>query len=413
MTKGALDIPLIVSVDDHVIEPPDLWQRWLPAALRERGPHVVRSRWEMGPAGRQAFRLAPNGPGPESDFWIYGGFSAGTDIGMAAAGLAVEDQRGGPIGFDEMRPGCWKLADRLADMDANGVERSLCFPTFPRFCGQVFLEAVEKRREDPALALACVRAYNDWMVEEWAGESGGRLIPCIIVPLWDPQLAADEIRRNAARGVRAVTFSEMPQLLGLPSLYAADHHWDPFLRACDETSTVICLHIGSASVSMRSAHDASAGANITLTSINSQFCMTDWLMSGALARFRDLKLAFSESQVGWMPYHLQRMDVVWRKFRHSPIAGLPSEMTEPPSAYVKGRVFGCVVDDDIGLQNRGIGVDQLTFESDYPHMDSSWPTTRAYAARALAEADYTQDEANKVLRENAIDLFGLPAELPV
>ena len=412
LVATALEIPPIVSVDDHVIEPPDLWQRWLPIRFREDGPKVVRARWEMVPSGRQGYRLALDGPFDASDFWVYGGFSAGIDVGMAAAGIPVDQQRGGPIGFDEMRPGCWRLADRLADMDANGVERSMCFPTFPRFCGQVFLEAVATRGEDSELALACVRAYNDWTVEEWAGESGGRLIPCIIVPLWDPQLAADEIRRNAARGVRAVTFSEMPQYLGLPSLYARDRHWDPFLEACDETSTVVCLHIGSASVSMRSADDAPAGANITLTAINSQFCMTDWLMSGAMARFPRLKLAFSESQVGWMPYHLQRMDVVWRKFHDSPVASLPPEMTEPPSAYVKGRLFGCVVEDDLGLRQRGLGVDQLTFESDYPHMDSSWPTTAQYAARVLAEAEYTQEEANKVLRENAIDLFDLPATLP-
>jgi len=233
------------------------------------------------------------------------------------------------------------------------------------------------------------------------------------VPLWDPQLAADEIRRNAAKGVRAVTFSEMPQYLGLPSLYDANRHWDPFLAACDETGTVVCLHIGSASRSMKSADDASAGANITLTAINSQFCMTDWLMSGAMARFPRLKLAFSESQVGWMPYHLQRMDVVWRKFRNSPMAGIPPEMTEPPSSYARDRLYGCVVEDDLGLLGRGLGVDQLTFESDYPHMDSSWPNTRAYALEALTTAGYTQEETNKVIRDNAIALFELPPSLHV
>jgi predicted TIM-barrel fold metal-dependent hydrolase len=408
----SVEIPPIVSVDDHVVEPPDLWERWLPARHRADGPRVVRSRWEPVPSGRQAFRMAADGPEPECDFWVYGGFSAGVDVGMAAAGIPVDEQRNGPIGFDEMRPGCWQLGPRLADMTENGVERSLCFPTFPRFCGQVFLETVVKRGEDPDLALACVRAYNDWMVEEWAGDSGGRLIPCTIIPLWDPVLAGDEIRRNAARGARAVTFSEMPQLLGLPSLYDAARHWDPFLAACDETGTVVCLHIGSASVSMRSADDAPAAANITLTSINSQFAMTDWVMSGQLARFPRLKVAFSESQVGWMPYHLQRMDVVWRKFHTSPMARLDPAMTEPPSSYVKGRLYGCVVEDDIGLRGRGLGVDQLTFESDYPHMDSSWPNTRAYAQRALDECGYTQDEADKVIRGNAIELFDLPTTLP-
>ncbi len=94
-------------------------------------------------------------------------------------------------------------------MDINWVEASLSFPTFPRFCGQTFLEA-----KDRELAAACVYAYNDWMVEEWCGDSGGRLIPLMLVPLWDAGLAAAEVRRNAARGVHAVCFSEIPPHLG-------------------------------------------------------------------------------------------------------------------------------------------------------------------------------------------------------
>jgi predicted TIM-barrel fold metal-dependent hydrolase len=407
----SIEIPPIVSVDDHVIEPPHVWETWLPAKYKEAGPRVRKSRWNHQWSGRQGYSADPNGPEPACDFWFYGAFSAGTDVGMASAGLGGNEQRGGPMSFDEMRPGCWQLKERLADMDENGVERSLCFPTFPRFCGQVFLEAVEKRKDDRSLALACVRAYNDWMVDEWCGESGGRMIPLEIVPLWDPQLAGEEIRRNAARGVRAVTFSEKPDYLGLPSLYNKDRHWDPFLQACDDTGTVICLHIGSASVSMKAAADSPAAASISLTSINSQFCMVDWIMSGTLARFPNLKLAFSESQVGWMPYSIQRMDIVWRKFHGTPIGNLDPAMTEMPSSYVKDRIFGCVVEDDLGLKTRSIGVDQLTFESDYPHMDSSWPWTRTYAEKVMTEAEYTQEEVDKVIRLNAIRLFGLPPTL--
>ena len=249
------------------------------------------------------------------------------------------------------------------------------------------------------------------MVEEWCGDSGGRLIPLQITPLWDPKLAAAEIRRNAARGVRAVTFSERPQFLGIPTLYSPDRHWDPFLQACDETGTVVCLHIGSSSTSPKSADDSSPSANVTLTSVASQFCMTDWVMSGTLARFPNLKLAFSESQVGWMPFHIQRMDNVWRNFKDAPLMKVPPEMVEPPSHYVKGRVFACIVDDEFGIEVKGgqLGIDQLTFESDYPHMDSSWPNTKAAAERQLAGC--TQEEVDKVIRRNAITLFDLPEHL--
>ena len=112
-------------------------------------------------------------------------------------------------------------------MDANHIEAALCFPTFPRFCGQTFTEAKDKE-----LGLLCVKAYNDWMVEEWCGDSGGRLIPLCLIPLWDAELAAAEVRRNAERGVRAVCFSEIPPFLGLPSVHDPDHYWDPFFRAC-------------------------------------------------------------------------------------------------------------------------------------------------------------------------------------
>ena len=97
-----------------------------------------------------------------------------------------------PITYDEMRPGCYDPKARLEDMDLNWVEASLCFPTFPRFCGQTFTEA-----KDQELGLACVKAYNDWMVEEWCGDCGGRLIPLASIPLWDVELAAAEVRRNA------------------------------------------------------------------------------------------------------------------------------------------------------------------------------------------------------------------------
>ena len=124
-------------------------------------------------------------------------------------------------------------------MDANHIEAALCFPTFPRFCGQTFTEAKDKE-----LGLLCVKAYNDWMVEEWCGDSGGRLIPLCLIPLWDAELAAAEVRRNAERGVRAVCFSEIPPFLGLPSVHDPDHYWDPFFRACAETKTIVNMHIG-------------------------------------------------------------------------------------------------------------------------------------------------------------------------
>jgi predicted TIM-barrel fold metal-dependent hydrolase len=406
-----VEIPPIISVDDHVIEPPDLWQRWLPAKHRAAGPRVVSGPFEMvsetlNPrafrSGWSAFRVALDGP--TTDWWVYEDHRSGTLIGNAAAGKAPEEIVPGPIRFEDMRPGCYDAKARLDDMDLNHVERSLCFPTFPRFCGQTFLEA-----RDKDLALACVRAYNDFMVEEWAGESGGRLIPLCLIPLWDAERAASEVRRNADRGVRAVAFSELPAALGLPSIHDRDRFWDPFFAACNDTGTVICMHIGSSSQVPITSTDAPTLVQISLTAVNSQLSMSDWLLSGQLARFRALRLAYSESQIGWMPYVLERLDTLWRK-HHYPDEW-PAAITEPPSHYVPGHIWGCFFEDDFGLMVRDvIGVDSITFETDYPHQDSTWPNSKSYAEKVMA--DLAPDEVEKIVRGNAIALFGLPEKLP-
>jgi predicted TIM-barrel fold metal-dependent hydrolase len=317
--------------------------------------------------------------------------------------MAPEDITSVPASYDEMRPGCYDVDARLADMDIAGIERSLCFPNVSRFAGQQFLWM-----HDRDLAAACVVAYNDWIVEEWAGDSGGRLLPVCLIPLWDPQAAALEIRRNAARGVRAVAFSELPALLGLPSIHDRGQHWHPVFAACDETGTVLCMHIGSASKIATSSDDAPTAVTLSATTFNSQLCLSDWLLSGHLARYPRLKLALSESQVGWMPFLFERVDRIWRSA--NAFAEISPLLTEPPSSYVAGRVYGCMFADTFGLEVRHrVGIDQITFECDYPHQDTTWPHTAAYAAAAMT--DLTDDERRKVLRGNAISMLGLPDEL--
>ena len=403
-------IPPIISVDDHIVEPPDLWQRWLPAKYRAEGPRVVQGPFEMVPeslnprafrTGWSAFRVALEGP--VMDWWVFEDFRTATLIGNAAAGMSAADIVPGPIRYADMRPGCYQLPARLADMTVNHVERSMCFPTFPRFCGQTFLEG-----HDRELGLACVRAYNDFMVEEWAGDSRGRLIPLCLIPLWDAELAATEVRRNAQRGVRAVAFSELPAALGLPSIHSADRHWDPFFRACDETGTVINMHIGSSSQVPTTSTDAPAHVQISLTTINSQLAMSDWLLSGVLARFPNLRLAFSEGQIGWIPYLLERLDTLWRKGNYR--SEWDPAITDYPSSYVPGHIWGCFFEDDFGVSVRdAIGVDSITYETDYPHQDSTWPDSLAYTERIFAGVD--QNDIDKIVRRNAIELYGLPETL--
>jgi predicted TIM-barrel fold metal-dependent hydrolase len=284
-------------------------------------------------------------------------------------------------------------------MDVNHVEASLCFPTFPRFCGQTFLEATDRE-----LALLCVRAYNDWMVEEWCAPSGGRMIPLIIVPLWDPQLAAAEVRRNAARGVHAVCFSEIPPNLGLPSIHDADGYWEPFFAACNEAQVTINMHIGSGSKMPSTSPDAPAAVGSTLTFANCCFSMVDWLMSGVLTRHPELVIAYSEGQIGWIPYILERADTVWHENRGW--GGIADKVLEPPSELFKRHVYGCFFDDPHGLRSIDeIGVDRITYETDYPHSDSTWPHSAKIAAEQTA--DLPADVVHRVLRGNAIEMLHL------
>ena len=307
----ARDIPRFVSVDDHVVEPPHLFQRWLPKKWADdpRSPRVERKGiGKMEYKGGTTYEIEWDDTQPKSDTWFYEELVAPHKRHVASVGFPRDEMTLSPITYDEMRPGCYDPKARLDDMDIDHVEASLCFPTFPRFCGQTFAEA-----KDKDLAQACVRAYNDWMVEEWCGDSGGRLIPLCIVPLWDVELAAAEIRHNAARGVHAVAFSEIPAKLGLPTLHSG--YWEPFFEACAETDTLICMHIGSSSQMPFTSADAPPAVAATLSFGNAMSSMSDFLFSGVLVRYPNLKLAYSEGQIGWIPYVLERADDVWLEHR--------------------------------------------------------------------------------------------------
>ena len=303
------------------------------------------------------------------------------------------------VTYEDMRPGSYEVKPRLEDMDVNHIEAALCFPTFPRFCGQTFTEAKDKE-----FGLLCIEAYNDWMVEEWCGDSGGRLIPLCLIPLWDAELAAKEVRRNADRGVRAVCFSEIPPFLGLPSVHDPDHYWDPFFRACAETQTIVNMHIGSSSKMPSTSADAPPAVGSTLTHTNATFSLVDYLFSGVFVRIPELKVAYSEGQIGWIPYILERADRVWEDNRGW--GGVADIVPEKPSSYFKDHVWGCFFDDAHGLKSVDeIGEDNITYESDYPHSDSTWPRTREIAEEQMA--DLTDEQRRKIVRGNAIKLFGL------
>jgi len=391
------DIPWIVSLDDHVVEPPDVWTKRLPAKYRDVGPHIV-----LAPPGTPVldggtYREAPGTEGDPVAWWFYEDQQYSVKRLIAAAGYPADEIGFDGITFEQMRPGCWQPQARLDDMTMNHVEASLAFPNYPRFCGQIFLKGRDKE-----LARLCVEAYNDWQVEEWCAGSGGRLIPLCLIPLWDVELAAAEVRRNAARGVRAVAFSELPPWLGLPSIHSG--YWDPFFAACAETGTVVAMHIGSGTKTINSSDDAPDAVQAVNMFANSALSLIDFLFSGVLVRFPEVKLLYAEAQIGWIPYVLERVDDVWDV--HRGWSQSQRNVSEPPSQYYYRQVVSCFFKDGVGVENLDrVGRDNIAFETDYPHQDSTWPNTHQVAKELFGQLD--AETVHKIVRGNAIRFLEL------
>jgi predicted TIM-barrel fold metal-dependent hydrolase len=400
------DLDWLISVDDHVLEPPDLWTSRLPQRYHEVAPHLI---------------LDDTG----GHVWAYEDLRERVSGLAAVAGTDKSTWTIGSTNYDDMRPGYYDSVARLADLDEAGILASMCFPSFARFCGQAFWEA-----KDKDLALLCVRAYNDWMVEEWCGSAPGRYIPLIIIPLWDPQEAAAEVRRNAARGSHAMCFSENPEPLGLPTIFDRDRYWNPVWDACQETETVVCMHIGSSSRIPKISDDIPwSFSQAWAAGLVTSGTMLSWLIGPVFREFPGIKIALSEGGIGWMPFFMERAaQVIDRR------AALLARGEEPDGAGVRcdpakaldvedldiyemfrEHVFGCFIDDLHGVANvRTIGIDNVMIETDYPHSDSTWPNCIQHAHEQLdANESLTDEEKYKILRANAEQLFHfVPAPVP-
>jgi predicted TIM-barrel fold metal-dependent hydrolase len=278
-------------------------------------------------------------------------------------------------------------------MDEDGVHAELCFPQFPRFGGTAFLEAT-----DWDLALACVRAWNDWMLDEWAAAYPDRFIPQTLVPLWDPQLAAKEIERCAAKGSKAILFVENPAPLGLPSFPTG--HWDPVFAAAADTGLPLSMHIGTSSgLLVKPSEESTPSIGIALCGVNSMAALGDLIFSGALEQHPNCRIALSEGGAGWAPYVLERLDYTWERSRYEGV-----HCSIPPSEVFARHFWVCMIVDRYALANRHlIGIDKLMWEADYPHNDSNWPNSRKILAEALV--DIPDDEAARIGELNAREFY--------
>jgi predicted TIM-barrel fold metal-dependent hydrolase len=370
----------LISVDDHLVEPPHLFQGRMPAKWAEAAPHV-----ELDESGME--------------YWSYDG-KRHYKVGLnAVVGRPQDELSFEPTRFDEMRRGAWDIDARVADMDLNGIYASLNFPSsLAGFAGQRYQLGVS----DPDLALAVVRAANDWHLEEWAGTHPGRIIACQLPWLLDPDLAAAEVRRNAERGFSALTFPELPERLGLPSLHTG--YWDPLMQACAETGTVVCLHVGSSSTAPTTSSDAPGDTIGVLFFGWAMFAAVDWLYSRLPVRFPDLKICLSEGGLGWVAGLMDRLDHVGR---YQQMYGTWTGIELSPREVLARNFWFCAIDDPAGLDHRHrIGIDHILLESDYPHQDGTWPDTQQILHDQIGH--FPPADQRKLTWENASRLFRHP-----
>ncbi|WP_280425248.1 amidohydrolase family protein [Nocardia carnea] len=367
---------ILVSVDDHIIEPPDMFANHLPAKYADDAPRLVRM---------------DNG----ADMWKFRDRVIPNVALNAVAGRPKEEYGLEPEGLDEIRPGCYDVDERVKDMNAGGVLAQMNFPSFPGFAARLFAT------EDSDFSLALVRAYNDWHIDEWCGAYPGRFIPMALPVIWDVELCAEEVRRVSKKGVHSLTFTENPAALGYPSFH--DEYWNPLWKALVDTDTVLNVHIGSSGKLSIPATDSPPDVMITLQPMNIVSAAADLLWSRPVKEYKDLKIGLSEGGTGWIPYFLERID---RTFDMHSTWTMQDFGGKLPSEVFREHFLTCFISDPIGVRLRHeIGIDNIAWEMDYPHSDSMWPGAPEELESVFEAEKVTDDEIHKMTHLNAMKWY--------
>lgn len=373
---------VIVSVDDHAVEPPEAFIRHYPADKKDRAPRIVDK------GGK--------------DVWLWNGTHYPT-IGLnAVVGRPRSEYGMEPTRFDQLRPGTFDAKARVDDMNVNGICGSLNFPTFPSFSGNVFIGAALQGHKHEA--LLAVRAWNDWHVLEWCGTAPGRLIPMIMLPLWDMAETLAEIKRWVPHDVHAITFPDNPALIGLPSLH--NEFWEPLWAACCDHKMVLNCHIGTGARAAHASDESPIDAWITTMPMSISNSAADWLFGRFWKKFPDLRMALSEGGIGWVPYLLERADFTYEHHHEWTFTDFGKER---PSDVFKRHIITCFIDDQFGLKSLDyMNTDMVCYEADYPHSDTLWPNCPEYLyASVNGLSDHVIDAIThkNVMREYSYDPY--------
>lgn len=381
----------LVSVDDHLIERPNVWRDRLSSRFKDRGPKIVEATGDETDQYGFGQKVTKGNQVWKLDGQIY------AQLGLnAVAGKPREQIGTDPVRFDEMIPGCYDPSARVADMDLDGVQAAVLFPSFPRFAGTLFGTLADRE-----LALECTQAWNDYVLEEWCEPYPDRFVPMIILPHWDVRQSIDELKRLENKNIRGVSFPENPAKLGHPSFHS--EHWDPLFAELAEREIVTCLHFGTSGQVTLTADDAPMAVMTTLMGTNSMAAMADLLFSPVFHKHPNLKVSLSEGGVGWIPWLLERADQTWERHRFYQNV----HQTVRPSELFNTNIWGCFIFDEYGVKNRHeIGIDRLTWECDYPHSDSYWPNSRKIVEEMFR--DVPANEVERIVETNARELFRFP-----
>jgi len=366
----------LFSVDDHIVEPRDVWSKRVPARYRDRAPHVVEED------GRE--------------MWVWDGGSELTMGLNAVAGKPREEWGVEPARFSDMIPGCYDPDERAKDLLSNGVFASVAFPTLPGFAGRKF-----QTFDDEDLAVVCVQAWNDFVIDEWCGSHPDMFVPMTIAPVWDVELAVQETTRALEKGTKALCWMEDPANLGLPG-YHTDY-WEPLFALCQEAELPVCMHIGGAlprvtlEGTVPMVEIAAAFAHAARSSVN-------MMVSHIPRKYPGVKLVWSEGGIGWITAALERADRQWE--RHQYWTQVPYADVLP-SEVARRNMWFCMIEEPIGLKYRhDFVVEHILWELDYPHADTPFPNVQP-AAKAQFEG-VPPDEVELMTHTNAEQLFTFP-----
>jgi predicted TIM-barrel fold metal-dependent hydrolase len=370
----------IISVDDHSMEPANLFEKRLPQRMLEGAPKLI-THTDGAPWWKIDDALVP------------------ILMSNGGAGRLMTEWALCVASYEEFRQGVWDSKARLHDLDLAGIWAQLCFGSIVwGFAGTRF-----SKMRDREVGYACMQAYNDWVHDEWCAADRNRYVPCQLTYMADAELGAKEVYRNAERGFHAVSFSENPEKLGFINVY--DRSWDPFFRACEETGTVVNLHVGSSGVAQVPSTVSAEEVTVALFPVSGFEALIDWVYSGVPARFPNLSIALSEAGVSWVPMALERLR---RGYRQSGGTGKgwPSDWPTPME-LVKRNFYFTSIEDPSGFRQLDlIGEDHVMVETDYPHYDSTWPKCQDMIRGELS--DLPAATVRKVCYENAARLYQHP-----